>query len=174
MRAAYRADVRYFGEACVPMSYRAALIGALLWLAGCAGGADVFGDPAAGYVTDARARLAGVDWSKAESVTVVLAEYAFSPDTLEFGVGTPYRLRIENGGNVTHFFVSGAFFRAIAAERLSGPSGDVDLPYPESIAVPPGAVRELLFLPVREGAYELRCTAPFHSAFGMTGEIRIN
>jgi uncharacterized cupredoxin-like copper-binding protein len=152
---------------------RAAAVAALLWVAGCAGGADTFGDPETGYVADMPARVAGVDWAQAEPVTVALSEYAFSPQTLEFRAGVPYRLRIENGGDVTHFFVSGAFFRAIAAERLSGPSGEVELPYLESIALPPGAVRELSFVPVREGVYELKCTAPFHAVFGMTGEIRI-
>lgn len=50
----------------------------------------------------------------------------------------------------------------------------MELPYLESIAVPPGAVGELSFVPVREAVYEPKCTAPFHAAFGMTGEIRIN
>jgi uncharacterized cupredoxin-like copper-binding protein len=157
-------------------SFRAALFGAavsLAPLAGCAGGSDVFGDPKAGYLADAAARVASVDWSRAEAVTVVLSEYRFAPDALEFRAGAPYRLRITNDGSVTHFFASGPFFRAIAAQRLTGPSGTVESPYLEEIAVPPGTVRELSFVAVGVGVYEFRCMAPFHAGFGMTGEIRV-
>lgn len=80
---------------------------AVVGVGGCAGAQDIFGDPGAGYVGDARERVQSAEWSRAEMLTVVLSEYAFSPGTLTFRAGTPYRLRIENGGDSTHFFVSG-------------------------------------------------------------------
>ncbi len=140
---------------------------------GCAGAQDVFGDPGAGYVGDARERVASADWPRAETPTVVLSEYAFSPGTLTFRAGTPYRLRIENGGDSTHFFVSDGFFKAIAPGRLITRSGETAQPALKSIALAPGEAKTLEFVPVRTGAYELECTAPLHAAFGMHGTILI-
>ena len=140
---------------------------------GCAGAQDVFGDPGAGYVGDARERVASADWPRAETPTVVLSEYAFSPGTLTFRAGTPYRLRIENGGDSTHFFVSDGFFKAIAPGRLITRSGETAQPALKSIALAPGEAKTLEFVPVRTGAYELQCTAPLHAAFGMHGTILI-
>ncbi len=146
---------------------------AIVGVGGCAGAHDVFGDPGAGYVGDARERVASAEWPRAETLTVVLSEYAFSPGTLTFRAGTPYRLRIENGGNSTHFFVSDGFFKAIAPGRLITRSGETAQPYLKSIALAPGEVKDLEFVPVRTGVYELECTAPLHAAFGMHGTILI-
>ena len=146
---------------------------AVVGVGGCAGAQDVFGDPGAGYVGDARERVQSAEWSRAETLTVVLSEYAFSPGTLTFRAGTPYRLRIENGGDSTHFFVSDGFFKAIAPGRLITRSGETAQPTLKSIALAPGEAKDLEFVPVRTGVYELECTAPFHAAFGMHGTILI-
>ena len=146
---------------------------AVVGVGGCAGAQDVFGDPGAGYVEDVRERVASAEWSRAETLTVVLSEYAFSPVTLTFRAGTPYRLRIENGGDSTHFFVSDGFFKAIAPGRLITRSGETAQPTLKSIALAPGEAKDLECVPVRTGAYELECTAPFHAAFGMHGTILI-
>ncbi len=146
---------------------------AVVGVGGCTGAQDVFGDAGAGYVGDARGRVASTEWSRAETLTVVLSEFAFSPATLTFRAGTPYRLRIENGGDSTHFFVSEGFFKAIAPGRFITRSGETAQPYLKSIALAPGEAKDLEFVPVRTGAYALECTAPFHSVFGMHGTILI-
>ncbi len=145
----------------------------MLGLAGCAGGEDVFGETAAGFVEDMAAPVAAADWSKAETITVALAEFEFAPATLSFRQGVPYRLRMENRGDATHFFASEGFFKAIASQRLKTPQGEIDMPYLRSIAVPPGATKELFFVPVKQGEYELECTAPLHGLFGMVGSIQV-
>ncbi len=122
---------------------------------------------------DARERVASAEWSRAETLTVVLSGYAFSPGTLTFRAGTPYRLRIENGGDSTHFFVSDGFFKAIAPGRLITRSGETAQPNLKSIALPPGEAKDLEFVPARTGAYGLECTAPLHSVLGMHGTILI-
>ncbi len=148
-------------------------VAAALALSGCAGAADVFGDPGSGYVEDMAAQVAAADWVRAQEVDVVLSEFRFEPAMLAFRAGGSYRLRFENRGSVTHYFTSEPFFKAIAAKRLGAPSGEVDLPYLRSIAVAPGEPKELDFVPVRKGVYRLECTALGHAAFGMVGEIRI-
>src|SRR5262249_7330543 len=59
--------------------------------------------------------LAGgaVDWSKAETVMVTGAEYAFTPNHLSFRVGSVYRLRFENRGKELHEFTAPGFFRTL-------------------------------------------------------------
>ncbi len=106
-------------------------------------------------------------------MTVGLSEYAFSPGSLTFSKGTPYRLRIVNRGSATHFFVAQGFFKAIAARGLKTASGETTYPYLKSIALGPGESKVLSFVPVKAGGYTLDCTAPFHASFGMTGAIRI-
>src|SRR5579864_3158476 len=55
---------------------------------------------------------AQVDWSKAESVTVVEVEYEFKPKHLSFRHGVPYRLHVENQGEEMHELTAPEFFRS--------------------------------------------------------------
>lgn len=154
-------------------SEKKAVLLAMLMLGGCAGGQDLFGDPKAGYVANPSTLTKSADWARAQTVTVRLSEYAFSPTSLTFSKGTPYRLKIVNGGSATHFFVSQGFFKAIAARGLRTASGETTHPYVKSIAVGPGESKVLTFVPIKAGGYTLDCTAPFHASLGMTGAIRI-
>ena len=56
---------------------------AIVGLAGCAAGEDVFGNPEAGYVEDMAAQVAAADWSNAEMITISLSEFEFTPATRE-------------------------------------------------------------------------------------------
>ncbi len=162
--------MRPFNRIAAPIA--AAMLAAAA-LAGCAARDAIFETPPAGYVADAAARTAGVDWSRAETVAVTLSEYAFAPAEIAFEAGKPYRLRIENAGATTHTFVSEGFFQAIAAARLTNGDAAVSTPYVKTIAVAPGTVRELDFVAVRSGVFRLECTVPGHALFGMTGAIAV-
>lgn len=144
----------------------------MLILTGCAAG-DVYDETPVGYVPDAPAIVAGVDWTKAQRASIALNEYDFAPERLVFQRGTPYRLHLENRGDTTHTFTSEGFFKAIAARELETPQGTVEQPLLKTIAVAPGEAKELTFVPVEAGEYELECSRPFHAVFGMTGVIRI-
>ena len=152
---------------------RPALLALLIAVTGCAGKDDVFDTSGAGYVRDAAAYVASADWSRAETTMVELSEFDFAPAMLTFREGTPYRLRIENSGGRTHYFVSAGFFRAIAVHKMATPAGEIEASYLESIVVTPGTTKELFFIPVEKGEYALKCTAPLHTLFGMVGTIRI-
>ncbi len=80
---------------------------------------------------------------------------------------------MENRGKATHFFVSEEFFKSIAIQRMKTPEGEIAMPYLRSIAVAPGTQKELFFVPVKKGEYDLECTAPLHSLFGMVGTIQV-
>ena len=98
---------------------------------------------------------------------------AFSPATLTFRAGAPYRLILENAGGRTHFFVSQAFFKSIAARELRSGGEAVSAPRLEKIALEPGAAKELWFVATETGAFDLVCTAFLHETFGMTGSIQV-
>ncbi len=152
---------------------RVLAVSSLAILAGCAGGDVVLEKPGPGYVRDIAAKTANVDWSKAETVTVTLSEFRFAPARLNFQSGVPYRLRLRNAGTRDHTFTSPGFFRAIAAEKLVAADGEIARPYLQSIAVPPGAEKELFFVPVKTAVYDVKCTVILHESFGMEGKISV-
>jgi hypothetical protein len=63
--------------------------------------------------------------------------------------------------------------RPIAVARLETPTAKVKAPWLKSIAIPPGTSKELYFVAVVRGEYDLECTAPLHALFGMVGKISI-
>ncbi len=153
---------------------RAILIPMVLSAAGaCTPGEVLVVELPPGYVEDAPARVAAADWSSAETVTVALSEFRFAPQQLEFRQGAPYRLRIENRGNLTHTFNSEGFFEAIAVQKLRSGENETALPYVKNIVVAPGEVKDLYFLAVVPGSYDLRCSVILHDVFGMTGTVEI-
>lgn len=126
------------------------------------------------HVRDAAERVKAADWSKMETVTVVMSEFAFAPQPLVFRQGVPYKLVIENTGSEKHYFTAEDFFRAIATRKLqSNTDGEVKAPYFSAIEVYPGRSLDLYFIPVTAGTYELICTIAGHAGMGMTGKIRI-
>ena len=107
-----------------------------------------------------------VDWSKAQTVTVVTTEYAFKPKSLTFHSGVTYRLHLDNRGRETHEFTAPEFFKAI---RLRNPKV-VDADRVE-IVLQPGERKDLFFVAKTPGSYELSCSD--HDWAGMVGDITI-
>lgn len=126
------------------------------------------------YVEDAKARVEAGDWSKMETVTVVLKEFSYTPSELKFKVGVPYRLQILNKGKVKHYFTTEKFFKAIATRKVqSNADGEIKAPYFSALEVFPSRSLDLYFIPVRAGSYKLHCTIKGHEAKGMHGTIVI-
>ena len=143
-----------------------------LLLSACAA-KDVMAPNSSGYVTDVEQRVSGVDWNRAATIDVVLTEYKFTPSSLRFQEGQPYRLHLINRGSETHDFSSKPFFQAIAAAKLVSKDNTASLPRLASIGVSPGDTKDLYFVPVRRGSYPIECEELLHSTFGMTGVARI-
>lgn len=141
-------------------------------LAACATPADdSFSESKIGYVNEGAA--ASADWTNPVMVKVMVADFEFEPDHLTFESGKAYRLDLENKSDSTHYFAAEGFFKAVVTEKLVKNGTSVDRPLLEAVALAPGETKELLFVPIRKGTYELQCTAPFHRALGMTGTIEI-
>lgn len=115
--------------------------------------------------TDAAA--AGVDWSKAEVVTVKMTEYRFEPDHLSFRHGVPYRLHLENAGSEIHDFSAPEFVRTISLHD-AGVLGS----YGSSVVLKPGQQTNIDFVALKPGNYALECAD--HDWAGMTGMISVN
>ena len=141
-------------------------------LAGCAQGAkNTMSDSDLGYASSKN--TLGVDWSKAETVNVTVADFEFQPSALSFQSGGAYRLHLENKGAETHYFAAEDFFKAIAASELDQSSGNVQHPLLREIALAPGESKDLTFIAVTKGSYDLHCSVPFHEGMGMKGTITI-
>jgi len=102
--------------------------------------------------------LAGADWSKMETVTVTMTEYAFSPSPVVLKVGVPTRLVLKNAGKEAHYFVAEQFFKAIATRKIQGSDGEIKAPSFTAVEVYPGKTLEWFLVPARKG--DSTCSAP--------------
>ncbi len=126
------------------------------------------------YVADANTRVKDADWSKMQTVPVVLKEYSYSPSNLHFKAGVPYKLEIQNKGTEKHYFTAEGFFKAIATRKVqSNADGEIKAPYFSALEVFPGRSLDLYFIPVTKGTYKLHCTITGHEVKGMHGSIVI-
>jgi uncharacterized cupredoxin-like copper-binding protein len=152
------------------MEYKAGWIAAAI----CMVMVMVTGCATVDFVADANARVTAADWDKMETVSVVLKEYSYTSSTLHFNVNVPYKLQIQNDGNVKHYFTAEGFFKAIATRKVqSNADGEIKAPYFSALEVFPGRSLDLYFIPVTKGTYKLHCTITGHEAQGMFGKIII-
>lgn len=117
--------------------------------------------------------LAGADWSKMESVTVTMTEYAFSPSPVVLKEGVPTRLVLKNGGKEAHYFVAEQFFKVIATRKIQGSDGEIKAPSFTAVEVYPGKTLEWFLVPARKGVFDFLCTVKGHAEHGMKGRIEV-
>jgi uncharacterized cupredoxin-like copper-binding protein len=117
--------------------------------------------------------LAGADWSKMETVTVTMTEYAFSPSPVVLKKGVPTRLVLKNGGKEAHYFVAEQFFKAIATRKIQGSDGEIKAPSFTAVEVYPGKMLEWFLVPAQKGVFDLLCTVKGHAEHGMKGRIEV-
>jgi len=106
------------------------------------------------------------NWARAETVTVELSNFKFTPSTIQLKQGQAYDLRLVNRASGGHDFSAGEFFaaaRIMDADRAMIADGKVSLGAGKSI--------DIHLVAPRAGTYKLRCTHFMHSSFGMTGDI---
>jgi hypothetical protein len=87
---------------------------------------------------------ADIDWSKAETVTVKLTDFEYSPAYLRFHAGSPVRLILVNQGTGRHDFSAPEFFSAVTLRPgSSAPAeGTIDLAKNETKGSGPAAGRD--------------------------------
>ncbi len=117
--------------------------------------------------------LSAADWSKMETVTVTMSEYAFTPSTLAFNEGVPTKLVIRNEGKEHHYFVSGEFFATVATRKVQSSDGEVKAPHFTAVEVYAGKSIEWFLIPMKKGTFDLVCTVKGHAEHGMKGRIEV-
>ncbi|MGC1302073.1 MAG: cupredoxin domain-containing protein [Caulobacteraceae bacterium] len=99
-------------------------------------------------------------------IPVELTEFHYSPANIELEQGHSYVLRVANTGGVAHDLSAKAFFQTVALAP-----GAADKVHDGDIEVPKGQTVEVAFVASKAGSYEMHCTHPLHTMFGMKGHI---
>ena len=126
------------------------------------------------YITNAFEIVKTADWSKMETISIVLTEYVFLPERIVFHKDIHYKLEIRNEGTIKHYFTAEKFFKAIATRKVqSNIDGEIKAPYFTALEVFPGHSLDLYFIPIKKGTYDVNCTIKGHAEKGMSGRIII-
>lgn len=146
-RPSFKRDNRWFAFA------------AMFLVAGCTIDAVPGNAPPPGYVTDRWARVAAADWSKTESVTVELHDSSCQPENLDFSHDIAYHLHLENRSAKAQSFRSEGFFKAIAIKKLRPRWRTANTSSLTRLDFAPGEQKDLHFVAVKVGIYDLYCAA---------------
>ena len=106
------------------------------------------------------------DWSAAQTVQVVMADFSFTPNALQFSANKPYHLRLTNKADHGHSFDAPEFFAAVTVapeDRAKIVKGEIE--------VESGQTVEVKFVPTVSGTYQFHCSHFLHASFGMTGTV---
>jgi uncharacterized cupredoxin-like copper-binding protein len=131
------------------------------------------GSAAATEERDMAKVLAEADWSKVETVTVTMTEYAFAPSAIALKSGVPTKLVLRNDGKEPHYFVAEKFFRTIATRKIQGSDGEEKAPYFTAVEVYAGKSLEWFLVPTEKGTFDVICTVKGHAEHGMKGTIQV-
>ena len=117
------------------------------------------------FATSARAQPT-VDWSKAQTVNLLMVDDRFEPDHLSFQHGVPYRLHMANHGKDLHEFTAPEFLAdaLVRDQRVLANGG-------KEVVVQPGAEVDVYLVPMKAGTFRLICAD--HDWDGMVGEITV-
>jgi uncharacterized cupredoxin-like copper-binding protein len=103
----------------------------------------------------------------AQTVTIVLTNFAFTPDHITLRADVPVRLHLVNQSDGGHDFSAPALF---AASSFSAGSM---APVGGKIEVDSHQTADVALTPNVPGSYPVECTHFLHSLFGMTATIQV-
>jgi len=104
------------------------------------------------------------DWTNAQTVTVSMSNYAFTPSTLNLKANQPYKLVFTSTVTKDHDFAAPELFAAgtIAPEDAGKVSKGV-------VEVDDGGTVAVRFMPTKPGTYNFTCDHFMHTMLGMKG-----
>ncbi len=108
------------------------------------------------------------DWDHAQTVNVELSNFKFTPATLSFARGVPYRLHLTNTASGGHNFAAKDLFAASTIDPEDAAkvkNGEIGLKSGESA--------DVRLIANKAGSYPIRCTHFMHSTFGMTATATV-
>ena len=100
------------------------------------------------------------------TVTVLLTDYRFVPDRVQFRADVPYRLHLENAGKYLHEFTAPDFFKTT---ELTNP--DIMNAERTEVVLQPHQTKDLFLVAHTKGTFELTCAD--HDWEGMVGKITV-
>lgn len=110
--------------------------------------------------------------TKTIELGTVSGELKFTPDHLTFQAGQRYQLQLTNNSPVKHYFTAKNFADAIWSQKVD--AGNVEIKgVIHELELRPGTRADWVFIPLRAGLYQLRCTIPGHTEAGMVGTIEV-
>ncbi|MGA7935625.1 MAG: plastocyanin/azurin family copper-binding protein [Kovacikia sp.] len=120
-----------------------------------------------------------IDLSKQSAIPVRVSlgnaanELKFVPNKLEFLTGKRYKLMLNNPSAQKHYFTAKDFADSIWSQKVEAGKVEVKGAIRE-LELKPTAEAEWVFIPIKPGNYQLRCTIPGHAEAGMTGLITVS
>lgn len=100
-------------------------------------------------------------------------ELKFVPNQFNFQAGKRYKLVLSNSSALKHYFTAKDFADAIWSQKVD--AGNVEIKGAiHELELRPGTKADWVFIPLRSGNYELRCTIAGHTEAGMKGSIVIS
>lgn len=103
----------------------------------------------------------------ADTVTIHLSNFAFTPNNIRLQAGKPVTLVLINDANGGHNFSAPVLFAA-----STFPAGTAPPKYGTQ-EVSPHSQTKLRFIPQKPGRYEVTCTHFMHEVFGMTANVDV-
>jgi uncharacterized cupredoxin-like copper-binding protein len=100
-------------------------------------------------------------------------ELKFVPNQFDFQAGKRYKLVLSNPSAQKHYFTAKDFADGIWTQKVD--AGKVEIKGAiHELELRPGTQADWVFIPLRSGKYELRCTIAGHTEAGMKGSIVIS
>ena len=127
----------------------------------------------------AQAESAVGDLAKQEAIELRVSlgnkanELKFVPDRLSFVSGKRYKLILSNPSNQKHYFTAKDFSDNIWSQKVESGKAEVKGAI-HDLELKPGGVAEWVFVPVKSGTYDLKCSIPGHSEAGMVGTLQVS
>jgi uncharacterized cupredoxin-like copper-binding protein len=97
----------------------------------------------------------------------------FTPNELKFSAGQKYKLVLDNPSPEKHYFTAKDFADASWTQKVQ--AGKVEIKGAiHELELKPKGLAEWVFIPEKQGIYELYCSIKGHKEAGMKGTITIN
>ena len=136
-----------------------ALVTAVL-LSGCGpervlGGNDVYEFlNRKGTVLKPQEIIDAVDWEQALVFEISIRQNEFRPAIVHLFQGEPYIMVVENRDDEEHMLAAPAFFRTVAIRKIVTEREEIRGVNLLALALKPGEIKEVHFVPVRDGWYD--------------------
>lgn len=100
-------------------------------------------------------------------------ELKFIPNQFNFKIGQKYKLILDNPSPEKHYFTAKDFADASWTQKVQAGKVEVKGAIHE-LELKPSGNAEWVFVPQKEGIYQLYCSIKGHKEAGMIGKITIN